>query len=402
MSAAARILIMAGGTGGHVFPGLAVAEALREAGAEVRWLGTRRGLEARLVPAAGIPLDTLAVSGLRGKGPASWLAAPVKVGWALAQALALILRFRPMTVLGMGGFAAGPGGVMAWLLRLPLVIHEQNAAAGLTNRLLARLADRVLVAFPEAFPGRRDTVLTGNPVRPQIAALEPPEVRFAGRTGPLRLLVLGGSQGARALNEAVPAALQELVQRRARDSAAAPGGDGSECGMESGVEVWHQSGAGQEAVVRAAYEAAGLRARVAAFIEDMPAAYAWADLVVCRAGALTLAELTAGGCAAVLVPYPHAADDHQTRNARSLEAAGAALVLPQHEGPLAPRLARVLAGFLDVSRDVSRDGFRDGFRDGPGGVDRERLLAMARAARAQARPEAAAQVARICLEVAHG
>ncbi len=394
----ARILIMAGGTGGHVFPALAVADALRAAGAEVHWLGTRRGLEARLVPAAGIPLATLAVTGLRGKGAGAWLLAPLRLGWALLQALAVILRFRPMAVLGMGGFAAGPGGLMAWLLRLPLLIHEQNAVPGTTNRLLSRLADRVMVGFPEAFAGRRGVVVTGNPVRAAIAALPPPATRLAGREGPLRLLVIGGSQGARALNEALPAAVAALP------AALRP-------------RLHHQTGARAEAAVRAAYAKAGVtQARVEAFVEDMAGAYAWADLVICRAGALTLAELTAAGCAAVLVPFPHAVDDHQTRNARHLEAAGAALLVAEDEA-LAARLAAILREFATSAEDAAGEPAGNPVSDAqetvPGETasgetvsgaepDRRRLLAMAQAAHGLARPDAAEAVARLCLEAAHG
>ena len=361
-----RILIMAGGTGGHVFPALAVAAVLRERGAEVQWLGTRRGLESRLVPAAGIPLATLSVAGLRGKGPLSWLAAPFKLAWSLGQSLLVILRFRPMAVLGMGGFASGPGAVMTWLLHLPLLIHEQNAVAGLTNRVLARLARRVMTGFPGTFPRARRALHTGNPVRPAIAAVPPPAQRLAGRQGPLRLLVIGGSQGARALNQAVPRALATLP---------------SPCRPL----VRHQCGARWQEEVAAEYRRQGLDdARVEPFIEDMAEAYAWADLVVCRAGALTVAELAAAGSAAILVPYPHAVDDHQTRNAMSLVEQGAALLVPEGEA-FGERLADCLRGFARED-----------------GADRPRLLAMAEAARRQARPDAAERVAQLCLEAAHG
>ncbi len=332
----------------------------------MRWLGTRRGLEARLVPAAGIALETLTVSGLRGKGLLSWMGAPFKLSWALCQSLVVIMRFRPMAVLGMGGFASGPGALVTWLLHLPLLIHEQNAVAGLTNRLLARIASRVLAAFPGAFPGRREVLFTGNPVRSEIAALAAPAVRMRARSGPLRLLVVGGSQGARALNEALPAALARL-----------PATHRPLVHHQAGQDGWQQ--------VREAYGVAGVvEARVEAFIEDMPAAYAWADLVVCRAGALTVAELAAAGCAAVLVPYPYAVDDHQTRNAMSLVEAGAALLLPQDQD-----LASGLAGLL---KELTAG-------DAP---DRARLLAMAEAARKQARPHAATTVAQLCLEAADG
>jgi len=353
-----RVVIMAGGTGGHVFPALAVAQALGARGAAVAWLGTERGLEARLVPAAGLPLHTLPVAGLRGRGVGAWLAAPFRIARAVAAAARLLRSLSPDVVLGMGGYAAGPGGVAAWLLRRPLVIHEQNAIPGLTNRLLAPLARRVLAAFPGAFPEGPKVTVTGNPVRAEIAALPAPAARWAGRTGPTRLLVLGGSQGARALNEALPAALARLP------AAARPA-------------VRHQAGPAHAEAVRAAYARVGVAAEVLPFIEDMAAAYAWADLVVARAGALTVAELAAAGVGALLVPYPHAVDDHQRANARWLERAGAAEIVtePLEPAALAARLAALLAG-------------------------REALLRRAEAARRAALPDAAERVAAVCLEVA--
>lgn len=353
------VLIMAGGTGGHVFPALAVARALQDRGIRICWLGTRRGLEAKLVPAAGIPFDWLSISGLRGKGRVAWLLAPLRLAIALVQALQVIWRRRPRAVLGMGGFAAGPGGVAAFLTRRPLLIHEQNAVAGLTNRLLARLAKRVLCGFEASFPHHLQARCVGNPVRAEIAALPAPRARLAGRDGPLRLLVIGGSQGAQALNQVVPRALARL----------------------SPVEqprVLHQCGAAQVAATQAAYHEAGLQAEVSAFIDDMATAYAWADLVVARAGALTLAELTAAGIGALLVPYPHAVDDHQTHNAQPLVAAGAAHVIPQHALTpecLAAKLQRLFA-------------------------ERDSLLTMAIAARGLARIDAAEQVANACLQLA--
>ncbi|HHM04580.1 MAG TPA: undecaprenyldiphospho-muramoylpentapeptide beta-N-acetylglucosaminyltransferase [Gammaproteobacteria bacterium] len=353
------VLIMAGGTGGHVFPALAVAEALRARGAEVRWLGTRRGLEAELVPKAGFPLDWISIGGLRGKGLAAWAAAPVKLAVAVAQVTRVIFQRRPAVVLGMGGFVTGPGGLAAKLWCKPLLIHEQNAVAGLTNRLLAPLARRVFEAFPGTFPHRRHAVVTGNPVRTAIASLPPPAQRFADRAGAVRVLVLGGSQGAGALNALVPQALAGLSRR---------------------PEVWHQSGKRHLEDTRAAYEAAGVAARIEPFIEDMAAAYGWADLVICRAGALTVSELAAAGLGAVLVPYPFAVDDHQSRNADHLAAAGAAVVVPQADLS-AVGLREILSGW---------------------GADRSRLLAMAGAARRLARVDAAEQVAKQCLEVARG
>jgi UDP-N-acetylglucosamine--N-acetylmuramyl-(pentapeptide) pyrophosphoryl-undecaprenol N-acetylglucosamine transferase len=353
------VVIMAGGTGGHVFPALAVAGALRARGASVTWMGTRRGLEARLVPAAGIPVDWIAIAGLRGKGALAWILAPVRLLLALLQALAILLRRKPRVVLGMGGFVTGPGGVAAWLLRRPLVIHEQNAVAGMTNRYLARLATRVLEAFPGSFPNGRAGRLTGNPVRPEIARLPPPTLRLAGRTGRPRLLVFGGSLGAQVLNETVPVAVALMP-------------------AELRPEIWHQSGQGSLDAAQAAYARAGLDVRLDAFIDDMAAAYAWADLVLCRAGALTVAELAAAGVAAVLVPYPHAVDDHQTGNARFLAEAGAAELIPQDRltAPLlADRLTRLLG-------------------------DRAQLTVMAEAAHRLGRPEAVESVVTECLAAA--
>ncbi len=352
------VLIMAGGTGGHVYPGLAVARELLERGVEVVWMGTRAGIEARVVPAAGIPVEWVPVAGVRGKGWRRRLAAPFMVARAVWHALGVMRRLRPRAVLGMGGFVAGPGGVAAWLARRPLCIHEQNAVAGLTNRLLARIARRVACAFPAAFPGRR-VVVTGNPVREEIAALPAPAERWAGRRGPLRLLVLGGSLGARALNLTVPAALGRL-----------PAG--------GRPLVRHQTGRGKLEETRAAYAEAGVEGELEEFLEEMAEAYGWADLVVCRAGALTISELAAAGVGALLVPYPHAVDDHQTRNGAWLVEAGAARMIDQRELD-AERLAAELAA-----------------------LDRPALLAMAEAARAVARPNAAAELAEICLEEGRG
>jgi UDP-N-acetylglucosamine--N-acetylmuramyl-(pentapeptide) pyrophosphoryl-undecaprenol N-acetylglucosamine transferase len=353
------VLIMAGGTGGHVFPALAVADELQRAGQAVLWLGTLEGLEAKVIPAAGLPIAWITVRGLRGKGVLRVLSAPFMLAGALWQAGGILLRARPRAVLGMGGFVTGPGGFMAWLLRRPLLIHEQNSVAGLTNRLLAPLASRVLVAFPGALPARVKPIHTGNPVRGAITQVAPPRERLASRQGPLRLLVLGGSLGAQALNETVPQALAQL-----------PG--------EQRPEVRHQSGTRHIDAARAAYQRAGVAAQVDAFVDDMAAAYAWADLVMCRAGALTIAELTAVGVGAILVPYPHAVDDHQTGNARYLVEAGAALLIQQTD--------------LDV----------DGLAALLGALfaDRPRLLRMAEAARELARPEAARVVAEHCLKLA--
>jgi UDP-N-acetylglucosamine--N-acetylmuramyl-(pentapeptide) pyrophosphoryl-undecaprenol N-acetylglucosamine transferase len=353
------VLIMAGGTGGHVFPALAVAAELSASGVAVAWLGTRRGLESRVVPAAGYPLQTLRVSGLRGTGLLRKLLAPFMLLVALVQALIIQLRLRPRAVLGMGGFASGPGGIIAWLLRRPLLIHEQNSVAGLTNRWLAPLARTVMEAFPGSLPARVQPLHTGNPVRAEITRLPDPAERFAGRHGALRVLVVGGSLGARALNEVVPAALQRLADTGA-------------------FEVYHQTGSADVEQVRAAYIGLGGAVRVEAFVEDMAAAYAWADVVVCRSGALTVAELAVVGVPAVLVPYPYATDDHQTGNARFLADAGAAILLPQTELDAA-RLAQLLGDFAG---------------------QRDMLLEMACRARELAMPDAARRVAAYCLRAA--
>jgi UDP-N-acetylglucosamine--N-acetylmuramyl-(pentapeptide) pyrophosphoryl-undecaprenol N-acetylglucosamine transferase len=352
-----RVLVMAGGTGGHVFPALAVADALRARGIEVVWMGTRLGLEARVVPQAGIEVEWITIGGLRGKALTTRLAAPFRIGLAVLQALRIMLRLKPAVVLGMGGYASGPGGVAAWLARRPLVIHEQNAVAGATNRLLARLATRVLAAFPGAFPGGIDVQVVGNPVRTAIATLPPPDARLADRKGPVRLLVLGGSQGALALNEAVPEALARLPEPQR-------------------PVVRHQAGRNTLEIARAAYARVGVQAEVVEFIDDMAEAYAWADLAICRAGALTVSELAAAGLPAVLVPFPAAVDNHQTLNGGYLVAAGGAVLVPEkqlgHE-----RLARLLAGLV---------------------ADRGRLRDMARRARDAARPQALAEIERALLE----
>jgi len=347
-------MITAGGTGGHVFPGLAVAEIVRAAGWRVVWLGAKTGMEARLVPAHGIEMAWVKAAALRGRGSLGALLLPLRLLVGFVQSVRAILRHRPDVVLGLGGYVAFPGGLMASLLARPLAVHEPNAVAGLANRVLAALADRVMVAFPGALPRAE---CTGNPVRAEIAAIAPPEQRFAGRQGPLRLFVVGGSLGAHALNAAVPQALARLPR------AARP------C-------VVHQSGAREAEAVRQAYRAAGVEAEVLAFVDDMARRYAEADVVICRAGATTVAEVAAAGLAAVFVPYPHAADDHQTGNARYLADRDAALLVPQRE--LTPeRLAALLAT-----------------------LDRAHLETLARRARALGRPEAARRVAERCMELA--
>ncbi|MCB1750591.1 MAG: undecaprenyldiphospho-muramoylpentapeptide beta-N-acetylglucosaminyltransferase [Gammaproteobacteria bacterium] len=355
----ARVMVMAGGTGGHVFPALAVADELRARGMDVFWLGNPNGFEARIVPGHGFSMESVSIQGLRGNGLRRWLAAPFRLSIALIQVLLVLLRKRPQIALGMGGFVSGPGGFMARLMGIPLVIHEQNAVPGMTNRWLARWASRVAEAFPGSFDVTRRASLTGNPVRSDIAALEPPENRMSGRSGPYRLLILGGSQGARVLNETLPGALALLEP-------------------ENQPFVHHQAGRNKAETTARAYREAGLKAEVVPFIEDMAAAYAWADLLVCRAGALTIAEVAAAGVAAILVPYPHAVDDHQTKNARYLTDAGAALLLPQSEMS-AGSLARLLDTLMG---------------------NRKKTLEMAIAARRLALPEATLRLADICEEVA--
>lgn len=348
------ILITAGGTGGHVFPGLAVAEAMREAGWRVVWLGAKNGMEARLVPPRGYEMAWVRAAALRGKGFLAALLLPLNLLVGFWQSARAILAHRPDVVLGLGGYVAFPGAMMASLLARPLAVHEQNAVAGLANRVLAGVADRVFVAFPGAL---RNAEWTGNPVRAEIASIAPPQSRFAGRRGPLRLLVVGGSLGAQALNEVVPKALAMM----------SPGQRPS---------VVHQSGEKHLESLRASYAAAGVEGELVAFIDDMAGRYAQADLVLCRAGAITVAELAAGGVASVLVPLPHAADDHQSANARFLAERGAAILLPQRELS-AERLAGVLRA-----------------------LDRPALQAMAERARALGKPEAARSIAERCMELA--
>jgi UDP-N-acetylglucosamine--N-acetylmuramyl-(pentapeptide) pyrophosphoryl-undecaprenol N-acetylglucosamine transferase len=352
----ATILIMAGGTGGHVFPGLAVADELRGRGWKVVWMGAKGGLEARLVPARGYPVEWIRAAALRGKGLVAALFLPLHLLVGFWQSARAIFRVRPDVVLGMGGYVAFPGGMMASLLARPLAVHEQNAIAGLANRVLAGVADRKLEAFPGALKGAE---WTGNPVRTSISALDSPEKRFQNRVGPLRVLVVGGSQGAQALNDCLPRALALI------DAAGRP-------------VVTHQAGERHLESLQKKYSAEGVKAETVAFIDDMAARYAEADLVICRAGAMTVAEIAAGGMASVLVPFPHAVDDHQTANARFLADRGAAFLLPQ--GKLTPESLATLIRSLD----------------------RGALLAMARKAREMGKPDAARAVADRCAELVEG
>jgi UDP-N-acetylglucosamine--N-acetylmuramyl-(pentapeptide) pyrophosphoryl-undecaprenol N-acetylglucosamine transferase len=342
-------MIMAGGTGGHVYPALAVAHELKARGHDVVWMGAPESFEARVVPAQGFPIEFVRVSGLRGKGLVKLLLAPLSIARAMLDAWAALRRQAPAVVLGMGGFAAGPGGLVAWLWGTPLVIHEQNAAAGLTNRWLARIARRVLQAFPGTFAG---ATTVGNPVRAPIQAVPAPQARLAARQGPAHVLVIGGSQGAKALNERVPAALALLAPHER-------------------PEVWHQAGR-TLAVAQEAYRRAGVDATIDAFIDDMAAAYAWADLVVCRAGASTIAELAAAGCGAILVPFPAAVDDHQTTNAKFLVDAG--------------------GGWLVQQRDLTAEGLAATLQD----MKRQDLLARAMAAKQMEKTQATDLVVAAC------
>jgi UDP-N-acetylglucosamine--N-acetylmuramyl-(pentapeptide) pyrophosphoryl-undecaprenol N-acetylglucosamine transferase len=347
------LLVMAGGTGGHIFPALAVAEEMRKTGWRVVWLGNPDGMEARLVPQHGFEMVWVKFAALRGKGILRKLLLPFNLLRGFWQALRAIRQVQPDVVLGMGGYITFPGGMMASLLGKPLVVHEQNSVAGLANRVLAGVADRVLTGFPDVL-GKGAWV--GNPVRPEIAQVAEPEVRFAERSGPLHVLVIGGSLGAQVLNEMVPQGMAQL-------------------GEGAWPQIVHQAGEKHLAALKANYAAAGVPAHCVAFIEDMAGAYEWADLVICRAGALTVAELAAAGVASVLVPYPHAVDDHQTANAQFLVNAGGAVLLPQNE-----LTAEIIA------RLVSEE--------------RSQLMQMAMQARSQAKPDATAEVAHICAEIA--
>jgi len=302
-----RIVIMAGGTGGHVFPALAVAQSLQDKGWQVSWLGTQKGLESRVIPENGIAIDWLAVAGVRGKGLGSKISAVFGLVKACAQAASILRQRKPDVVLGMGGFVAGPGGLMARLLGIPLVIHEQNRVPGTTNRLLARFAKQVLEAFPDSFKSSAHAKCTGNPLRKPFLNL--PERAPHQPNQDIKILIVGGSQGAQILNEVVPEAMAKLTK----------------------VQVKHQTGSVMQAQVAERYRTLGIAGEALAFIEDMVAAYQWADLVICRAGAMTVSEVAAVGIPAIFIPLPSAIDDHQTANAKFLTEAGAGLMLAQKE-----------------------------------------------------------------------
>lgn len=350
------VLIMAGGTGGHVFPALAVAKVLRERGVAVVWLGVPGSMEARLVPAQGFAIEWVRVAGIRGKGLLAWVLAPLRIAGAVAQAIGVLRRVRPRSVLGAGGYVSGPGGIAAWLMRIPLLIHEQNAVAGMTNRWLAGLSKQVLEAFPGSFAPQVNASTIGNPVRADIAALAPPAQRFAAREAHTRLLVFGGSQGAQRLNSMLPQALARLPS-------------------QIRPQILHQTGERGLESTRAAYAQAHIEAQVVPFIDDMAKTYAWADLAVCRAGAMTVAELQAAGLGAVFVPLAVATDDHQTKNAAVMVSIGAARII-QERDLTAEALSEILSELL---------------------ADRAQLLKMAEAARGARITDAATRLADLCI-----
>ncbi|MDF2940099.1 MAG: UDP-N-acetylglucosamine--N-acetylmuramyl-(pentapeptide) pyrophosphoryl-undecaprenol [Gammaproteobacteria bacterium] len=323
------VLIMAGGTGGHVFPALALAKKLKEQGFSVHWLGTQAGIESRLVPQHGFPIHYIPIHGLRGKGLLRWAAAPFKLLNAIFYSLKVLKKIKPQLVVGMGGFASGPGGIAAKILRVPLVIHEQNAIAGMTNRCLAKVADRVLCAFPGAFPASKKLIVTGNPVREEIINLAQVE-----HEGPLRVLVVGGSLGASVFNEIFPKALA-LIPKVNRPM------------------VWHQTGEKTFSLAQEYYAKEQVEAKITAFIDNMAEAYSWADMIVCRSGAMTVSELAAAGKASILIPLPHAVDDHQRYNAKYLADKGAAELKCQSE--LTPTmLAELLNKYSNNRQEIQK------------------------------------------------
>lgn len=350
------ILIMAGGTGGHVFPALAVADYMKVSGWRVVWLGTKGGMEEILVPQKGYDIEIMDFSGLRGKNFMVWFLLPLRLLLAFWQSARVLFQIRPDVVLGMGGYPAFPGGIMASLLNKPLLIHEQNSIPGLANKILANFADKVLLGFPNAIRNEKKVIFSGNPVRKEISQLDIPDIRYAGRSGKLKLLIIGGSLGAQVLNTIVPQMLK-LIPDHMRPL------------------VTHQAGRKHLERLKKNYAEAGVEGELVVFIENIAVYYADCDLVICRAGALTIAELTAAGIASILVPFPYAVDDHQTSNAKFLSDKDAAVLLPQNE--LTPQgLAQLLMEFT-----------------------REKLLEMAMKARELARPAATRLVAEACMEM---
>ena len=358
------IMIFAGGTGGHVFPALAVAKQIEQHSVPVVWVGTKRGIESKIVPDAGYKIEWISVNGLRGKNIATLVLAPFKLLLASTQVTWLLIKHRPCAVLGMGGFVAGPGGLIAALFRKPLIIHEQNAIAGLTNRLLAPFAKRILTGFPSTFV-RKNVEVLGNPVRSEISNIKRQHEIAAPDSRPLRILVVGGSLGAQALNETVPLAMVQVLQNVA---------------SEMHPEIWHQTGEHKHQFAQEQYASNHLKARVDVFIENMQDAYGWADLVICRAGAITVAELAVAGLGAIFIPYPYAVDDHQTANAAALVNAGAAVMINENQLN-AESLAELLNELLN---------------------NRAKIKTYADAASAFAKPQAAKDVANACINACLG
>lgn len=355
----AKVMIMAGGTGGHVFPGLAVAAYLLEQGHAVEWLGTQHGLDTVLVPKANIALHKVSIRGLRGKGKLGLLLAPFKIVKAILSSLSILKKVQPDVVLGMGGYVAGPGGVACWLMRIPLIIHEQNAIPGKTNMILTRFAKRSLQAFPNSFPNKISALTVGNPIRQSLCQLPVPAERQLGQSPKLKVLVFGGSQGAQAINKSVFEILKTPFAQQS-------------------LSVWQQLGKHSYASMHDQYQSLPVEVKVSEFIDDMPAAYAWADLVICRSGALSVSEIAAVGLASILIPFPYAVDDHQTANAQFLVQAEAAILL-QECNLSAKKLLEILQDFSN---------------------NRHKLTTMAAHARAQAKPTATQTVADICLQEA--
>jgi UDP-N-acetylglucosamine--N-acetylmuramyl-(pentapeptide) pyrophosphoryl-undecaprenol N-acetylglucosamine transferase len=365
-------MVMAGGTGGHIFPALAVASELRDRGIDVIWLGTRNGMEARVVPQAGFPIEWISIRGLRGNGALGWLVSPVRIFKAILQSLSVFRKLQPASVLGMGGFVAGPGGVSAKLLGIPLIVHEQNAAVGLTNKLLSKLAYSVLSGFPKVEGLGQNFSWVGNPVRkfvPSTNVDESPS-RYP------RVLITGGSQGALKINQLMPKAFALMASLRLAEIGIQGELDSNE---DQSFEIWHQTGANKKADVAAAYQKAGLAARVDEFIVDMGEAYKWADIVVARAGAMTVTEIAASGLPSILIPFPQAVGDHQTANANFLFAVDAALIC-QEADTSAEGLANTLVEILG---------------------DRERMTEMGERASSLYKSDSASLIADVCMEAAH-
>lgn len=352
-----KIVIMAGGTGGHVFPGLAIADVLRQHDHQVEWLGTLHGLDTKVVPQHAIPFHQISIRGLRGKGILGLLLAPFKIARAIFQSLTILRRMKPDVALGMGGYVTGPGGIACWLCRIPLVIHEQNAVPGNTNKILVHFAQQVLQAFPQSFPEKFHPITVGNPIRKSLTDLLPPLQRINLYNDKLKILVFGGSQGAQAINQCL---LDVLSSEYAKQH----------------FSVWHQTGEKNYPQMLQAYRAKSIEVNVCPFINDMHLAYEWADVVIARAGASSVSEIAAVGIGSILIPFPYAVDDHQTANARFLQAANAAIVIQEH--------ALNSTDLLAILQDFSNN--------------RQRLIDMANNARQQAHLNSSQQVADICIQ----